>query len=573
MSDVATNPQTRYEWWVKHEGPEPWDRIYSHPFGRCIDVPQAGDFESIEQYGRIATQGIQWWHDQDYLAALRMILKYEDWPLYYLREKPPRYIQQAEFFGEDSGIDWVSMRLEQWDFWQSDLGSPQSQDFLRWQQIGTPLEELIVRISEDFQCDHTAEWEPSWPGKFPPPRTNESSNNKDYCPTIDDIIGNIPSNLAADGLSQSDWRYHVTATCARRWRETPFRLAFRWIIEPMGFANITREATLAGIRLWCQRISHLPVPCRHRDDFQHVNSIAKLVVGQLPIGFSDEAPSCLLGFDERDVLRLSFPLFHIELAEDSIPHEQLLEEWERCKDDEVFESFDDFKADRTTFYGSSWCDEGSLGFAPREVDIEYTVKTVCYRLLSNVINEAKRFGRQLFESVPPFDSPAEALKLINHITADVAAMGTELASTAPPSSCVTADQPMPTERADNSISSAAAPPEQTTPQSNEAEILTRISQLIVPGQFPALILSTFAKSPNRFFSATALSGALPEDFDALRINDHIAKVRAAIRNEFDIPAGRQNDPLPNTAGHGWKLDVKLIERFLSIDGESTMRRQ
>lgn len=186
--------------------------------------------------------------------------------------------------------------------------------------------------------------------------------------------------------------------CAARWDDIRFRRLYRWRLDPSGLLNFVCEAFQAGMRLWSHRVSSVPVPCQNRKDFEALDNLAKLVLNNCRAAFTAEAPSSLLGRDDQTIVRWMYPL----IADSAIPGELL-----SSTDEDVSPILQ-----RVQEY------EEGLEEVDNELCIDRECRVIGQRLVTRAIEEASRFGRRLFESIPPIRNELEALDLVHRVVDD-----------------------------------------------------------------------------------------------------------------------------------------------------------
>jgi hypothetical protein len=202
--------------------------------------------------------------------------------------------------------------------------------------------------------------------------------------------------------------------------------------------NLIREAYLAGIRFWIERILAKRIPFRSPDDFAAFNRLSKVALEIVREAYTREAPSTLLGEDERDILRLTFPLWSQTPAESWIDDEELQRRWNRPNDEEWCRedwSFDEFAEDCRFFRQS---DFGRVvarvhSNPPRDLETDFWCHSIGVAFADWIAAEARR--ARVDTQVPDTDinDEQDALKFVTGIAARCATQALQFSDAAIPS--------------------------------------------------------------------------------------------------------------------------------------------
>ncbi len=122
-----------------------------------------------------------------------------------------------------------------------------------------------------------------------------------------------------EAIAQTEFRdSSLDVLCALKWQDIRLRRLYRWFLNPSGMLNFVCEAFYAGTRLWCRRMSHVPVQCRSKKDLVAFHKLAETVLSECREAFTRQAPSSLLGRDDLSIVRWVFPLIAIQEIPDSL---------------------------------------------------------------------------------------------------------------------------------------------------------------------------------------------------------------------------------------------------------------
>lgn len=256
-----------------------------------------------------------------------------------------------------------------------------------------------------------------------------------------------------DSEARLEWRFVEHAAAGRllmNCLDAKAIQAYRWWFRvdtshgmSSGFEdeiNLIREGYLAGVRYWIERILAKRIPFRSGDDFAAFDRLSRAVLEIVREAYTREAPSTLLGEDERFVLRLAYPLMSNSPAESWIDDDELRQKWNGSDGDEFRAcgvdinhwiasspqphseqirrnewSFDEF-ADDWRFFERSLCAKVLSHFhhvMPGKVDTDFQCRRVGIAFVNWIAVESRRGGIEAdFPAVSAIKNEQTALSIV-----------------------------------------------------------------------------------------------------------------------------------------------------------------
>ncbi len=413
----------------------PFERVLADPCPlasgpRACEFIWEGDSVSIEHLFEAANATLAAWKHCESLALKEFLLVSPAEFVLPIKPRERNNQTQVESLLEDWSEN-VEHRAEAYDLWRDDLlDEPYPEDSVLPDGVEDRMTELEFELMDSATNDlfavldggtpelhyhrgaileqlqfHREEWK----RKFDEWYASDFSDGR-----LEDFVSEI----------QQRWlRLAVGGRLIERWDDPLHVLAYRWEYDWIGTANWIREAALAGIRLWCDRLCMLGATARDKFDFLAIEQLAKLLLPELRHAFVAEAPSTHLGQSEAALVVATFPLFVDLPAETRIPDDVLHAKWKGMSEVERQEfenNFDEYSRYRRW---SAWKGYGSLGFSPVGYQPEIVRRALAVRFASRVVEEAARFGRDGFANPVTLKDEAEALLFVQEVVSDVMAFG------------------------------------------------------------------------------------------------------------------------------------------------------